>query len=121
MHVPAQESVEEWQEEEEVQVDLSDLNIKELPQPEERAAAAQTLDADGNPTGPGQAGVWNRNKDKGEGREANFAVVCSALPKVENCMCSLHHLCRIGSHIQQQACFPATSLLSWMDSLVGSR
>ena len=65
----AQESVDEWQEEEEVQVDLSDLNIKELPQPEERAGAGQTLDADGNPTGPGQAGVWNRNKDRGERRD----------------------------------------------------
>lgn len=53
----------EWQEEEEVHVDLSDLNIKELPQEEERGGAGQTLDADGNPT-TAQA-VWTRKKDKG--------------------------------------------------------
>ena len=58
--------MDEWQEEEEVQVELSGLNIKELPQPEEgRDGAGQALDADGNPTAP-QAGVWNRNKDKGK-------------------------------------------------------
>ncbi|XP_043197619.1 protein CDV3 homolog [Amphibalanus amphitrite] len=59
------EPVDEWQEEEEVQVDLSALNIKDLPQQEEeREGAGQALDADGNPTAA-QTGVWNRNKDKG--------------------------------------------------------
>ena len=65
--------MDEWQEEEEVQVDLSDLNIKELPQPEEeRDSAGQVLDADGNPTAP-QPAVWNRNKDKGKRQHGSQA------------------------------------------------
>ena len=62
--------MDEWQEEEEVKVDLSDLNIKEMPQPEEeRDSAGQVLDADGNPTS-NQTDVWKRKKG-GQGEMLN--------------------------------------------------
>lgn len=56
------EPVDEWQDEEEETVDLSDLNIKELPQPEaEKPDGEQgAVDADGNPTN--QPGPWNKKK-----------------------------------------------------------
>ncbi|XP_037090344.1 protein CDV3 homolog isoform X2 [Pollicipes pollicipes] len=66
------EPADEWQDEEEATVDLSDLNIQQLEQPEAGRAEGEVgpLDADGNPTGAqGSAWGWQKTEARDQSPE----------------------------------------------------
>ncbi|XP_037088848.1 protein CDV3 homolog [Pollicipes pollicipes] len=77
------EPADEWQDEEEATVDLSDLNIQQLEQPEAGRAEGEVgpLDADGNPTGAqGSAWGWQKTGDWRRRLHAGRVEACSREP-----------------------------------------